>query len=156
MEQKNIKLFNLIELVMENDLSALEEIHRKFKPIILKYSTLLDLSVDEVQSEFDLILIKIYKVNIINEFRILKYIKTSFKNLKKKNNFVINLDEPFCMLDSNLIFFDIIDNLDDEIKKIFKLRFLDNYKLSEIGEIYGVSRQCIDKKIKRELKKISI
>lgn len=156
MIQKKNNLFELIEGMMGNEIDDLEELHKRFKPIILKYSALLELSVAEIQSEFDFILINIYKAKITDELKILNYIKTAFKNLRKQKYLKINKEESFCVLNSNLIFFDTISNLNDEMKEIFKLRFLYSYRLSEIGALYGVSRQCIDKKIKNEFKNIRI
>ena len=151
-------LNKLINNIFENDLGSLNEMHERFKPLILKYSMLLGIKYDELVSEFDMILLKIYKNEIEDEFKILKYIKTSFRNIKEVTLRGLDslehgkIDELY----SDIIFFDLIKDLSLDEQKILELRFYKQYTFAEIGLCIGATKQAAHQRIKRAVKKINI
>lgn len=150
----NLKLIDIIKKIMNNNEEALEFMHEKFKNLLIKYANFLSMSITEITSEFDLIIINIYNAGINDDKKILKYIKTAFVNLKNtdKNKIFFYFEDTRHYLETELYFMDIIKNCDCKTKKLLKLRFINQYSYKEIGEIYGVTRQCVYKKIKRALK----
>lgn len=155
----DLTIYNLIENAINNDYEALNNLHEKFKPLLLKYASFLCMSIEEIISEFDLVIIKIYKANIIDDIKILSYIKTTFKNLQRleKKQFVFNCEEEEISLNSNLIFFDLIKGLGKEEQDFLTLKFIDGYNFSDIAKRYNVTRQAIQQRFKgifKSLKKV--
>ncbi len=153
---EDLKLIDIMRMIINNDVEALEFMHKKFKNLLLKYANFLSMTIDEVTSEFDLIIINIYFAGIYEDKKILKYIKTAFVNLKNidKRKLFFTFEDSCNYLETEIYFTDMIKNCDYETKKLLKLRFVEQYSYKEIGEMYGVSKQCIYKKIRRALKKL--
>lgn len=154
---EELDLIEIIERVMENDNEALVFMHKKFRNLLFKYASFLSMNIDEIISEFDLIIMSIYKAGITEDKKILTYIKTAFKNLKNKNKREVSklfFEDLKNDLDTHIYFLDIIKDCNKEMKILLKLRFVDQYNYEEIGNMYGITRQCVHKKIRRELNKL--
>lgn len=150
-------LFKLISDVMENKTEALDKLHTKFNPLLNKYAVLFGIEKEELISEFDFIIVKIYNTKIKEDTKILKYIKIVFKNYKKfQKSEIINTLESENLSNeidvvSDLFFDDLIKSFNENVKDILNLRFKNQYTYEEIANVYGVSRQYIYKKIKTSL-----
>lgn len=143
-----------INNIMHDDLDALNSLHKTFKPLLLKYSSFLSLDINELISELDLIIIKIYKAGITEDFQILKYIKVSFRNYKKfkiSESCIIPNFDLTTELGSDLLFFDLIKDFNGKTQKILELKFSKQYTNSEIADYVGVSKQYISKKLNTTL-----
>lgn len=151
-----LTISGLIKCALDNDYKALNKLHEKFKPLLLKYASFLGMNIEEIISEFDLLIIKIDKANLIDDIKILSYIKTSFKNLQRveQKQFVFNYENQEANLNSNVIFFDLIKDLDEKEQEFLMLRFIEGYTFSDIGKKYDVTRQAVQQRFKYILKKL--
>lgn len=147
---------DLIKSAANNNYDALNKLHEKFKPLLLKYASFLCMNIEEIMSEFDLLIMKIDKANLIDDIKILSYIKTSFKNLQRveQKQFVFNYENQEANLNSNVIFFDLIKDLDEKEQEFLMLRFIEGYTFSDIGKKYDVTRQAVQQRFKYILKKL--
>lgn len=156
-DKKELSIWELINLVKKNDIDALEILHAKFRPLILKYSNLYNLSVDEIKSEFNMIIFKIALLNIIADEKILKYIKVSMIHLEKLTNIdskdlkdlVKNVE-----LETNLFFEDIIKDINGVTQQMIRMRYLEGLTVENIAQEFQISKQAVSQRINRELKKI--
>lgn len=153
---EELSLIEIIEKVMKNDNEALTFIHKKFRYLLFKYANFLCMDIDEIISEFDLILIKIVNADIRDDSKILSYIKTAFKNLPRmeKKQITYNLENKSEILETNIIFNDLIKDLSIDEKKLLTLKFVEQYNFSEISKQYNVTRQAIQQRFKLILKKL--
>ncbi|MGL4655503.1 MAG: hypothetical protein ACRCWM_06455 [Sarcina sp.] len=150
-------LYDMIKKVMENDWEALEDLHKQFNPLLNKYAYFFNTDKNNLISEFDLILINIYKKDIKDDLKILKYIKTAFKNYRKFQELASSEIFEFQTLKSeqdditDIFFEDLIKSFNEDTKHLLNLKFKSQYTNSEIAREYGVTRQYIHKKIKLSL-----
>lgn len=168
------ELYNLIKKSQIKDLDSVEIICSKFAPLIKKYAYML--RYEDAYSDLQLCLIEcIYKIPLssgkfnLSDAYILSYIKKSVyfgyialsqknEKYKFKNIFYDNYDykvdkisykADVCLMEDELYLTDIKKILNIKEYELFRLKFIEQYTESEIADIYGISRQAINKKINK-------
>lgn len=159
-----------ISKAKEGDINSIEELIKKFQPLLIKYSSQLN-SFDDAKSELTLHFINtirkipLYNKDYIEDKYILSYIKTSIRrqyiyllsiqqNIEKLNIKMINYEESSYYDKSNLIFYDIIKTLNNKEKFILEKKFIDDFTNNEISRELNVSRQNIQMCLSRALYKL--
>lgn len=160
---------NYLNLYKQNKTDGLIILISKFEPLFFKYSHKLKES-EDIKSELILYFIElmnsITKKNI--EFKedkyFISYINTSIKrkfiNLSKKEQIYIQknnynfFDYNITDNTNNIFFYELVRNLKPKEQKILKLKFIYNYKNSEIAKLLNVSRQNVQICLKRSFKKL--
>lgn len=164
---------NLCKLVSEsqnNNKKSMEELYNMFIPLLKKYSWLSHS--EDSYSELTLKLLEcIHKIPVeLDKFRdndglICAYINTSIKNeyirLNKKcesyeNNIVLSEDFTNYLLvykdkdlDDDLLVYEAHHILDKLDFKIFILKYFRDYTDCDIGELIGISKQAVNKRLKK-------
>ncbi|WP_066869746.1 RNA polymerase sigma factor [Clostridium mediterraneense] len=151
-QSNTTSIYELILRVKDNDYLALEILHNKFRPLIVKYSILLNISFDEVQEEFDLIIFKLSSKGISDESKLLKYIKVSLMHIKKFSACNDYEEYPENILgdtdvETNVFFDAILKDLNKITREMIRLKFIEQYTCQEISEKYGLSKQAVSKRI---------
>lgn len=165
----NEKLYSYIKKAKLGDKNSMEYLINKFKPLIYKYSYRLMESEDS-KSELMLKLIKLVnKIPVDKKYfkedkYVVSYIKTSLKReyiylYRKQKKLLLNqnyLDEnnEISFDRSNVIFYDLIKNLNHKEKYILIKKYIYNFNCSEIGKLLDVSRQNVYMTEKRAINKL--
>lgn len=152
-----------------NDPKCLEYLINKFQPLLIKYANKFS-DFEDSKSELTLHLIgTIYKLpldstNFKQDKYIISYINKSIINhyylLKKKSvdpiiDYCVNSQLSLTYTDkSNLIFYDLINNLNVKEKLILEKKYIYNYTNSEIAKYLNVSRQNIQACLTRAILKL--
>lgn len=165
-----LDLLEEIKKAQEGDLDSMEYLVEVFQPLLIKYSYMLE-PVEDTKSELTLYLMKVIRKIPLDRKEyseikyILGYIKTSIRrhyiylssvkqreeNTEQK---VINDYETFYYSNSNIVFYDLIKNLNNKEKFILEKKFVDDYSNSDIAKILDISRQNVQVCIKRALYKL--
>lgn len=149
--------------------SSMEYLINKFEPLINKYSYRL-IETEDAKSELTLKLIRLFnKIPLDRKcFKedkyIVSYIKISLKReyiylyeeqkeLSLKQNYLYENNEYF-FDKSNIIFYDLIKDLNNKEKYIFIKKYIYNFNSSEIARSLEVSRQNVYITEKRAINKI--
>lgn len=162
-------LYTYVKNAKLGNKSSMEYLINKFKPLINKYSYRL-IEPEDGKSELILKLIRLVKKVPLDKqcFKedkyIISYIKISLKRqyiylYEKQKNLALKqsyLDEnnEYSFDKSNIIFYDLIKNLNNKEKYIFIKKYIYNFNSSEIARSLKISRQNIYITEKRAIKKI--
>lgn len=159
---------NLIQMIINfqnGDRDEYNSIKEYFKNKINKYKY--KTQYEDIENEIDLRLLElIYKINVknfVNDYCILKYINkfidTSYIDINKKymkQANIIDYESVFkepCYQETCIKFGTLIDMLDEKEKKIILLKYMYQYKFTEIATILGESKQNVYYYHKKALKK---
>lgn len=157
--------------VKSGDNKSTEQIIDMFKPLIKKYSILLD-GEDTKQDLLVYLMIIIKKIpinrkNFFEDKAIVKYIAKSLRNeyirlskirdRKKINEIELNLDLeiPHETFDSKIELIDLFNNLTENESNIMKLLFIRDLTIVEVADLMKISRQAVNQAKNRALKKLS-
>lgn len=172
---EKMNYYEYIEKCKKKDKTALAYMANKFKPLIRKYSYLLNYNDAEQDLWLALIevleqmpLEKIAKGN--SEPYILGYIKTSIKNkyiyLSKRkylNSFNQELNDDICShnpklissdIESSIFLQDSLKHLTEQQKKIITLKYVYGYSDIEISKMLNKTRQSVNKVKLRALQRL--
>lgn len=165
------KLGNLVKRYKEGDKEALLGIIDIFNPVIQKYDR--DSYCEDMGSELVLFMITVLDKMTIREdlFKedkyvfsyILKSLRNKYISANKKsyiryskeslNNDFLNYQE-YELLESNIIFNDMIKDLNDIEKNVLNKRYISNLNESDIARGLNTSRQYVNKVHKKALNKL--
>lgn len=169
-------LWEIISKCKENDNDSFSLLCEKFNPLLRKYSRLLEYE-DAYEDLLYCFIICIYKIPIYeeniknNDIAILAYIKTAIKNqyiyLSKKNlenkKRYLNYDNVMAQqpdntssinLNSKIFLWDLKNTLNTKEINLVYLKYYLQYSDKEIADLYNVSRQAINKRLKTIINKI--
>lgn len=165
----NNNLYNYVKSSKLGDKSSIEYLINKFEPLINKYSYRL-IESEDGKSELILKLIRlINKMPLDTQYfredkYIVSYIKISlrreyiylYKKQKKLalNQIYLHENNEYSFDESNIIFYDLIKNLNHKEKYILIKKYIYNFNSSEIASNLRISRQNAYITEKRALKKI--
>lgn len=169
-------LWGIISKCKENDNDSFGLLCEKFKPLLRKYSRLLEYE-DAYEDLLYCFIICIYKIPIYeenlknNDIAILSYIKIAMKNqyiylskksLENKERY-LNYDNVMAQrpdntssinLNSKIFLLDLKNILNTKEINLVYLKFYLQYSDKEIADLYNVSRQAINKRLKTIKSKI--
>ncbi|WP_055071903.1 sigma-70 family RNA polymerase sigma factor [Clostridium massiliamazoniense] len=158
---KNDTIRGLIKLIRNNDYYSFQKLLSKYRDILKGYSFFIPASdsYEELESYFCELILKLNLDNFENDKAIRSYINISLKrfmwrrsNYYVKNNIFKELQKNNLQvetIDENLMFYDIIRNLDEKSKKLITLRYKSDMTYKKISNLYGESPQNIKKKLKK-------
>ncbi|EJO5349323.1 sigma-70 family RNA polymerase sigma factor [Clostridium botulinum] len=162
-------LYNYVKAAKLKDKSSMEYLIEKFQPLINKYAYKL-IESEDGKSELTLNFIKLinkiplYKECFKKDKYIISYIRISLKRkyiylYKKQKKLELKqsyLEEniKYFLDNSNIIFYDLIKNLNSKEKYILVKKYIYNFNYSEIGKSLKISRQNVYITEKRALNKI--
>lgn len=164
-------LYQMLKAAQNNDEDSINAIVKKFEPLIKKYSYHLNYYCAESDLIIEL-LILIKKINLDkfdddSEGKIINYIKSSLG--KKKIDLYrkhvvskveeIHIDEDINLIADNFDPFkvswqDIINILPQKQRMILTLKYVFGYSQSDIARMMNVSRQAVNKAIKKAYRKV--
>lgn len=171
-ENQIFELTKKIQVKEKDYEDAILTLVNQFKPLIRKYSYLLNY--EDGQSELTLIFIEtIYKVPIDNpKFKqdkfIISYINKSVRNnyinLSKNRNKLYYYESPINLdiiessyetkVEDKILAQELLSLLTKREKEIIKLRYFEEYSNVEISEMFGISRQAVNKTKNRAITKM--
>lgn len=174
----NFKTIEIIVIAQKGEESALLKLIEKFDPLLKKYANKLD-DLDAYQNlrvdfiEF-ILNIDIENIRIPSEARIVNYISTSVYHIYIKQSILLNYSRKILLLsdlseaqnikieeqsaikekyiNSNLEY--ALNKLTSNEKELIHLIFYKEQTIPEIAKLYGTSRQAINQKKIRILKKM--
>ena len=167
-------LYSMVKGCQENDNQCFEKIYKMFLPLLKKYSS----GFCDREDNFDALtyafILCLYQMPLENErFQhegvIISYISTTIRNKyyylckeeSKKREKTCSYeelqfekqDEDFSKEDKILLL-SLKKYLTESEFILTKYKFFDDYRDSEIAEKYGISRQAVNKKVHKLIKKI--
>lgn len=171
-------IFELMQVTQTRNSDALVELIKMFDPLLKKYSKLLnyDDAYSDLRLEFINTMFKLNTKNLefLSEGQIVNYISKTiyhhYINQSKRNKSNVNVmvfsdmsDQMISIIDAKLAEKDQQKNYEIEyaIRKLnadeqilVNLIFYKDYSIQEIAQSYGTSRQAINQKKKRVIKKM--
>lgn len=173
---KDNSLYNLILKCKSNDNDSFALLCEKFKPLLKKYSRLLEYD-DAYEDLLFRFLICIYKIPLSeknlenNDIAILSYIKVTMKNqyiyLNKRYAEItakyMNYDDIMyqypdnsntAKLNSRMLLWDLKKVLNNNDLGLLYLKFYLQYTDKEIAASYGISRQAVNKRLHKIIKTV--
>lgn len=156
MKNKTVK--ELIILVREGDYYSFKELLAKYRYILNQYASIIPSSdsCEEVESYFCELILSLKLDDFENDKAIKSYIEISIKrfawkraNYYIKNNIFTEYDYNNVKeegIDDNILFYDIINKLDERSKRLIILRYKNDMTYEKISKLYNVSPQAIKKK----------
>lgn len=173
------ELFMRIIKCQSGDEESTKKLCEKFLPIIKKYSNKLYYEEDSLNYMILAFLECIHKIPLYcekfneNDGVILSYIEKSMYNsylryIKKyidNEKFYQGEDKEYILynncittdkyiINMNILIGDMKKNLSDKEYKLFNDKFLNDLKEVEIAEEYGITKQAVNKQVKKLIKKI--
>lgn len=165
------KLGDLVKDYNNGDKNALVEIINQFKPAINKYKK--ESYYEDLDSELTLFMINILgkismREDILRDdkhlrFYILKSLKNKHIEINKKSYTIYSSEIPsdkfldyngYELLESDIVFYDIIKDLSICEKHILTKKYIHNIKESDIARELNTSRQYINRVHKKALSKL--
>ena len=142
----------LIAAIINNDENSLNEFLKKYDKLILNYVLNYNLEKDDIEDFIYNIIIN-DKLEIDN---LSAYLKKALKNFSYKKSLevkTLELDDNYISYvenyDANINFHKLISRFDEFTRKILILRFKYDYTYEQIGNLFGISKVAILKRIKK-------